>query len=76
MIVQYLILQDVAAANNAKEMVELQMENSQADSEAVCSLLLWYQSLQNLLGEGRSYDQFVRSYENAMEELEVGLITG
>lgn len=70
------ILQDAAAANNAKEMVELQMENSQADSEAVRNLLRWYQSMQHLIGNGRHYDLFVRTNrEHAMQELRVGLIT-
>ena len=74
--VPYSILQDAAATNNAKEMVELQMENSQADSEAVRNLLRWYQSMQHLIGDNRPYDLFVRNdREHAMQELTVGLIT-
>ena len=76
MMVPYSILQDAAATNNAKEMVELQMENSQADSEAVRNLLRWYQSMQHLIGDNRPYDLFVRNdREHAMQELTVGLIT-
>ena len=72
----YSILQDDAATKNAKEMVELQMENSQADSEAVRNLLRWYQSMQHLIGDNRPYDLFVRNdREHAMQELTVGLIT-
>lgn len=73
----YSILQDAAAVNNAKEMVGLQMENSQADSEAIRSLLRWYRSMQHLIGNNRPYDLFVREDpDHAIQELTVGLITG
>ena len=72
----YSILQDAAAVNNAKEMVGLQMENSQADSEAIRSLLRWYRSMQHLIGNNRPYDLFVREDpDHAIQELTVGLIT-
>ena len=76
MMTPYSILQDDAATKNAKEMVELQMENSQADSEAVDNLLRWYQSMQHLIGDCGPYNLFVRDdCEHARQELTVGLIT-
>ena len=58
-------------------MMALQMEciEMEAPSEALSSLLLWYQSLQNLLGEERLYWQFACSYEQALDELKVSLIS-
>lgn len=60
-----------------KEMINLQMmiAEMEAPSEAFSSLLLWYQSLQNLLGEGRLYCQFDCSYKQALDELKVSPVS-
>ena len=67
----YSIFKEAAAIDNAKEMVVLQLENTTAVTEALASLLLWYQSLQDLLGEGIPFCQFAHSYKFTLEELEV-----
>ena len=54
-------------------MVEIQMSTTSPSSEALNSLLFWYQSLQNLLGEGRLYCQYACSYKQALDDLEVSL---
>lgn len=60
-----------------REMINLQMTiaEMEAPSEALSSLLLWYQSLQNLLGEGRLYGQFACTYKQALDDLKVSPVS-
>lgn len=60
-----------------KEMINLQMLIAEMEppSEAFSSLLLWYQSLRNLLGEGRLYCQIDCSWTAALDELKVSQVS-